>query len=417
MVKLFTSMKKRNVVYTSSALLGLTLLTGSYNKVLASGYYYTDSDYERSSTYAGITDNNSIKTVNINNTKKDVVYTTQDKDAKKVYNTIIVRTKKKQDITKAERQVPVEKTIIQTIPEVTVKPAKQEEKKDTKTNIAKKIREMVRPFRQKTPDDWYLYALGGYTMAFPKQIKMSNTNQTDDMMKKMSGFGFTAGIKIYLNNDKIALFIAPEAFYNKLNLGQVDFAYKAKVLAFVDDTTYAPSPTSHHDAAFPVPAKMAIKTKDMFGGAFRIGFTIMNVLSFYGKASIGTLRHTINGSLDTDVNKVDWDVTLGGVTDITDKTNMIDKILEQWNNPAAKYYLGSKSFSDSKHTLLYGIGAGIELGMWNQHFIMRLDYDHYFGLGTVKINSYYVPWNSNSATKIKIRSSFGVLKLSAGIAF
>ena len=32
-----------------------------------------------------------------------------------------------------------------------------QEKKDTKTNIAKKIREMVRPFRQKTPDDWYLY--------------------------------------------------------------------------------------------------------------------------------------------------------------------------------------------------------------------------------------------------------------------
>ena len=79
-------MKKRHIICTSSALFGLTLLTGSFHKTLASSYYYTDSDYERSSTYAGITDNNSIKTVNINNTKKDVVYTTQDKDAKKVYS-------------------------------------------------------------------------------------------------------------------------------------------------------------------------------------------------------------------------------------------------------------------------------------------------------------------------------------------
>ena len=89
-------MKKRHIICTSSALFGLTLLTGSFHKTLASSYYYTDSDYERSSTYAGITDNNSIKTVNINNTKKDVVYTTQDKDAKKVYNTIIVSNKMQQ---------------------------------------------------------------------------------------------------------------------------------------------------------------------------------------------------------------------------------------------------------------------------------------------------------------------------------
>ena len=410
-------MKKRHVVYTLSALLGLTLLTGSFHKTLASSYYYTDSDYERSSTYAGITDNNSIKTVNINNTKKDVVYTTQDKDAKKVYNTIIVRTKKKQDVTKAEKQAPVEKTIIQAVPEVTVKPAKQEEKKDTKTNVVKRIREIVRPFRQKTPDDWYLYALAGYTMAFPKHIKMANVGQTDDMMKKMNGFGFTAGIKIYLNNDKIALFVAPEAFYNKLNLGQADFAYKARVLALYDDTTDPSSTSPHHDVAFPVPAATTIKTKDMFGGAFRMGLTIMNAVSFYGKVSIGTLKYGINSSLNTDINKVDWDAVLGGIVDATDKTNAKNNVLDQWNDPNAKYYLGSKHFSASKHALLYGIGAGIELGMWNQHFIMRLDYDHYFGSGTLAIDSNYVPWDSSSTTKIKVRSSFGILKLSAGIAF
>lgn len=410
-------MKKRHVVYTSSALLGLTLLTGSFHKTLASSYYYTDSDYERSSTYAGITDDNSIKTVNINNTKKDVVYTTQDKDAKRVYNTIIVRTKKKQDTIKAERQVPVEKTIIQTIPEVTIKPAKQEEKKDTKTNIAKKIREMVRPFRQKNPDDWYLYALGGYTMAFPKHIKMANANQTNDMMKKMSGFGFTAGIKIYLNNDKIALFVAPEAFYNKLNLGQVDFAYKARVLALMRDTTDLSSPSPLRDVAFPVPTETTIKTKDMFGGAFRIGLTIMNAVSFYGKVSVGTLKYGINSSLNTDINKVDWDAVLGGIADATDKTNAKNNVLDQWNDPNAKYYLGSKHFSASKHALLYGIGAGVELAMWNQHFIMRVDYDHYFSSGTLTLDSSYVPWDSSSNTKIKVRSSFGILKLSAGIAF
>ena len=330
-------MTKRHIICTSSALFGLTLLTGSFHKTLASSYYYTDSDYERSSTYAGITDNNSIKTVNINNTKKDVVYTTQDKDAKKVYNTIIIRTKKQQDATKVERQVPVEKTIIQAVPEVTVEPKKQEEKKNTKTDVTKKLREMVRPFRQKTPDDWYLYALAGYTMTFPKNMKMENTNQTYDMMKKMSGFGFTAGIKIYLNNDKVALFVAPEMFYNNLKLGQSDFDYKARVLAMYDDTTNHASTSPLRDVAFPVPATTTIKTKDMFGGTFRIGFTIMNVVSFYGKASIGSVRYAINSSLDVDVGKVDWDAVLSGVTDAGKRENLINNALDEWNNPNAKH--------------------------------------------------------------------------------
>ena len=311
----------------------------------------------------------------------------------------------------------VEKTIIQAVPEVTVEPKKQEEKKNTKTDVTKKLREMVRPFRQKTPDDWYLYALAGYTMTFPKNMKMENTNQTYDMMKKMSGFGFIAGIKIYLNNDKVALFVAPEMFYNNLKLGQSDFDYKARVLAMYDDTTNHASTSPLRDVAFPVPATTTIKTKDMFGGTFRIGFTIMNVVSFYGKASIGSVRYAINSSLDVDVNKVDWDAVLSGVTDAGKRENLINNALDEWNNPNAKHYLGSKSFSGSKHAILYGIGAGVELGMWNQHFILRVDYDHYFSSALVKIDSYYVPWSSGSTTKIKIKNSFGILKVSAGIAF
>ena len=420
-------MSKKQVILTSFVFLCMSMFAFPL-KAETAGYYYTDNDYEKSSTYAGVDNRNDIKTIPVEKTDKNNVTTStiQDGEIKKVYNTIIVKTKKKQEQKPEEPKKieKIEKKPVQ-IQEITVKPAKKEEepKKEestTKSNVLKKIREAFRPFRQKNPDDWYLYAMAGYTMIFPKSITMSFVDYKEEATKKMNGFGFIAGIKIYFNNDKFALFIAPEAFYNKVNLASANFSYKSKVLSEIDDTTDPSlSPAPRAEVALPVPTNTSIKTQDMFGGTFRLGVTLVNVLSLYGKISIGSLRYGINSTLKvSEMSKADWDTLLGQIPSTVDYENAKQNVIRVWNDPeTGKYYLGAKAVSATKNALLYGIGAGIEIGMWNQHLLLRLDYDHYFSSSTLSFKSQFVPYNSSDSTKIKVKSSFGILKFSAGLAF
>jgi hypothetical protein len=93
------------------------------------------------------------------------------------------------------------------------------------------------------------------------------------------------------------------------------------------------------------------------------------------------------------------------------------------------FYNDIGNTSDKKKlTMLYGFGAGVEFGFWNQHFIIRADYDHYFSSIRFKTENRYAriadaaPITDNitgteNNTSWKTRSSFGTLRITLGLAF
>ena len=389
-------------------------------EAVAVNSYYTEDDYKRTSTYASVYDDSKKNTVidkeNVKSTSKVV----QDGNVKKIYTTIIVKSKRNKNTTPVvATPLPEKKQQEKQIPEITVKPVNEEYRNENFFSSKKKSNDSIfkKIFQKETPDKFYTYALGGYSVSLSNTLKinaMSGTRVDYDFptlsssaVKKGVGFNFIVGSKIYLNQNKFAVFIAPELFYNKLNdANNNEFGYNSEHIAsFVPTGQQAPQ-----EVSIKTPTKMSIQTKDMFGGSIRLGFTMLNTISLFGKASIGGTRYNINSSLN--LNGTDW--AGAGIVDPNMQQEIID---EQWTDPTSRYYINTKNGSSlSKTILTYGLGFGIELNFFNQHLIIRADQDWWFGSGTFLTGSGFSV-KADERTTFRIRNKFSTTKITIGIAF
>lgn len=380
--------------------------------------YYTEDDYKKTSVYASVDDSNKKVTSkrNIKSSSKVI----QDGNTKKIYTTIIVKSKKNKSPAVAPVPAPIKQQKKQ-IPEVTVKPVNEKHKDEDFFSSKKKNFSnndfFKKMFQKETPDKFYIYALGGYSVSLSNTLKinaMSGSKVDYDFpalsssaAKKGVGFNFVVGSKIYLNQNKFAVFIAPELFYNKLNgANNNEFDYDSKHTAsFIPYGQQNPQ-----EVSVKTPTKMSVKTKDMFGGTVRLGFTMLNAVSLFGKASIGGTRYGINSSID--INNADW--SGAGINDKNMQQEIID---EQWTDSESKYYINTKNGSSlSKTALTYGLGFGIELNFFNQHLIIRADQDWWFGSGTFLSGSGF-SIKTDEKTTFRIRNKFSTTKITVGIAF
>ena len=421
---------------TIKAVVLIYILTSSA-KIASTEPYYYNNDYEKSNIYAALATKQSSTTT----TKKESTITNTNK-TKKVYNTIIIRRKKpqpqqniitepiQQTTTISKTQEAVQSNTIEAapavqsqpiiVPQVTVKPLNNISTTTNKQSIMQALADGTNPFKNKSPDGWYLYAMGGYTVSFQKKTIISAIATeaatqisglemtTSHGLKKGNGFGFTVGAKIYLNTHKtLALFISPEFFYNSANLAENAFVYQTSQTGYLENVITK----QRNQYQIDVPSSLTADAKHMYGFTFRLGFTVYNSLSFFAKASLGGISHVINSAIY--VNNATWPENF---TDYHKQT-----ITTQWNTPDASNYIKQSDTQKGKTLLLYGVGGGIELSLWNQHFLIRLDYDHYFGNGTFTINKIYARKESENSTATgdawKIKNSFGILKLTFGFSF
>ncbi len=360
--------------------------------------YYTENDYEKTSAYAGITEKENIDINDISKPEK-----VQDNKARKVYNTIIIR-RKNGNLHQQQNQK------IKEIPEVTVKPVNEVNDRLEEYNKRKKTSLNFDNFFKTTPDRFSVYALVGYSISLVNNSKVNAVHSANSALDnsfsplsfstvtKGSGFGFITGIKIYLNKSKFAFFLSPELFYNNLNLSNNNFSYNSA-------HNYKFEAGDVKEMIENIPAEVSVKTKEMYGTSLRFGFTLMNMFSFYGKASIGGMRHGISSGLN-----------VNGVNNPAAR--------QQWSNPDNDNYISSMSQTINKTLLFYGFGGGFEVGFLNQHIIIRLDYDHYFGSGIFSLNGDFSRIaksergnDISEGTKWKMKNNFGIAKLTVGLAF
>ena len=429
------------------------------NSTLSAQAYYAD-DYSSSSVYAAVADNNinnDIKT--IKNTTKDsnvVTKKTTSHEGRKVYNTIIIKSNKAKSednttnkaakiatptndaMTPAVKSEPTMETIK---PFSTGMQKVEAERRSSVADRSKKLNFMSKiknPSYKTTTDKWYLYTLASISATIPGASSRLNphmdnieTGATTTEEKsihtpfKYSGMGFTVGGKFYFSEEP-QLFISPEFFYSKLDLGVTESMYTTKHMQYgvagygTNDTTTA---TKYYPVNLPV--YVQIKPKDLFGGTIRGGVTLANMFSVFAKVSIGGMRS--NFALTPNANSIDWNNGLANLT-----TQQRADVLTSLTNEQSAAYAGEE-FHKNKMSVLYGIGLGAELTLWNQHLIIRADYDHYFTNSTITLNGTAYPRSTAQVNKVsadsdgtrttssgrewKNKMHFGIIKFSIGVGF
>ncbi|GEM_PF-5876589 len=449
--------------------------TYSTNNVNAVSTYYTDNDYESTSIYA------DIRTENINDNKKTLTISSQkttntsNNEPKKIYNTIIVKGPSNKQ--KAEKKVIKEEPAIKSAP-VQEKQPKQEatkkvdDKKNTSTQKNEEnkitavgeffktlINRASNPFYQKKNDSWYVYALINYGVSSKGNLELSaqqdqqetSTAKTSSISSKTgwegSGFGFTAGLKTYLTKTHVSIFLSPEVFYSNLNLNQNSVVYNSKQWSDAVAVINKDGVATSYGASYILPVEVSIKPQYIFGGSVRIGLTFLNTISVFGKASIGGTKSSL--SLKPRSDLIDWDSHFGENVSEKLKNDTINNVVADITNPYLERYdpetdafittneanptfLKNEEYSN-KLSLTYGLGVGAEVTLWNQHLVMRVDYDHYFVSGSISTKGTKYPrmeaqtqtvsasntgiTNIDSGTKWKAKNNFGMFKFSVGVSF
>jgi len=369
------------------------------NNLNAVGSYYTESDYEQTSMYAGIIENqedivtvsngnnNSNRIASSDNTKTASFTTKRTKDDRVIYNTIFLNDKNKQ-VSAPERVVST-KTL---------------GKGSDRFNVYKILKDI---FKQKdAPDDWYLYFDFGYSLSCHGVLKNSSvysvngrndglySQKTSNEMKG-GGFDFKTGLKVYvtsLNNGKNSFFISPEFFYSREIINNNSINYQSRQKAYVN-------PSSKVD--FAIESSMNIDARDIYGFALRTGITLKNMFSFYTKFSLGGLKYHVTNNVNPMMYNVDWK----GIVDPKDRQEILDQ-------------LKSLHKTMSKTSFLYGIGFGAEVAPFNQHLLFKIEYNFYFSNGTYAVDKTFARYASNdSGIKWRVNGYFSEIKATVGIAF
>ena len=445
-------MSRSNKFLALSILFSLSLSIFFYslqnNSAKATNTYYTDNydNYEASSIYADVVNSDkktSLQEESVITTKKRTRRTSKNnKNARKVYNTIIIKTKKNEN--KAEKIIPIQEEIEETsVSEKRQKlnTQKNAEEKTFREEFNEKIKSiadyLAHPFRQTEPDLWYVYALGGYAVSTPFDITISSVNSSSDIGSdymnadfnwKTGGASIISGFKVYLSQTKIAVFIGPEFFWTKLNMKTTKTSYQSYQTVSLPVTNTG---TAVESGIFSdmkefqqnVPVIMQTTPKDIIGGSLRLGLTFFNTFSVFGKANFGVLRSDI--ALSPDLDNITWKAPFAG------SSKHQNSAMNKWKNAEStklkNEYYGSKS------SFTYGFGAGIEFSMWNEHLTFRVDYDHYWTNGTFSLygtqyqrassvsnttaTTGLADGESNTGIKWKAKTNFGTIRISAGISF
>lgn len=449
--------KKKISCYLIALLLLFTNIAPMFflqKNAYASSAYYNDNIYESSSTYASIDEssNNIIKEIDDITTNETMrTKTVQDGKTKKIYNTIIVKTKKNKKKAEKVQQKATEKDEEKEDKEIEKKIDKyieeeevEEEKQEKKQKLSKldTLRYYIDSTRVKRPDPWYLYAAFGYTLGLPKSLEASavwdNTETQDERYNSISasgtsrinGWGFTAGIKKYVNRNVFAFYIALETFYNRLSLNDLSFQYNTKQQALFYNTS-EPIPVAPGWAVYQtnikIPATINIAPKSVFGGSMRIGLTLINLVSIFGKINIGGMNYMITSSIN--FNDFSMSDVVSGAG--TKNAQIKERLVKDWEY---MYKNASETFKSMAFT--YGFGGGVELTLWNQHLLIRVDYDQYFTSNTISVNKLFARATNGTiqgdadaldtqdkitskdyGNKWKIKNSFGILKLVVGVSF
>ena len=450
----------------------------------ASNFYYLDNDYESSSVYASVEPTDQIKiqkpkqsneagededqdqdgTGVDNNANVDdddseydgYEYGNKNEKSKKVYNTIIIRTKssnanKQNNKSKKIQPDKAEKVMVKREEVAKPEEVEDEKNKEEKTNNNKKkkkkkattmdkIKYYADPLRQKKPDSFYVYGMFGYTMTIPHKIIVNAAYEENELKndaytsievtgdKRFGGWGFDVGIKVYLNKNTFAFFLAPEVFYNRLFINDFTYSYETSKKGIV----YSALPEDYHgtengyssyDVSFPIPTNVSVTPQSLFGGSLRFGFTISNFMSFYVKGNLGAIKENITANLLYDDTKINVYSNNGGAV----AGRIRDSVLAEWRRDGF-----DEPFSVNKFIFMYGGGVGFEIHLWNQHFTIRCEYDQYIANGVVQFSDIFARSLEgyaeeaggitnvkleNIGTKWKINNSFGILKISAGLSW
>lgn len=435
----------------------LLVATIKCNIAVSAQEYYAD-DYSSSSVYASVADNgvnNDLKTTKNTEKKQNaVIKKALSNEGRKVYNTIIIKTggeKSRNNTTNKAEKVKTTQEIVtpavKSEPQLeVVKPVstgmqKAEANKTTSVSANSKkwaFIGSVNPFYKQTTDKWYLYALASLSANVP--LSSSHLNPRADNIEvganameeksintpfKYSGIGVTAGGKFYISNEP-QLFVSPEFFYSKLDVGTTESVYTTKHMQY-GVAGYGPHDTTTATQYYPVylPVYIQTKPKDMFGGTLRGGITFANTFSLFVKGSIGGMRSDF--ALTPNANSIDWS---NGFANLSSQQR--SDIIESLSNERSDAYAGEE-FHKNKMSVLYGVGLGAELTLWDQHVIVRLDYDHYFTNSTITLNGSAYPRATAQVNNVSIDSDgtrisssgrewknkmhFGIIKFSVGVGF
>ncbi len=410
-------------------ILGSCSLASSTSNAI--GSYYTDGNqYETSNFYANAYISNDSNTLIKEKVNK---YTTMNDDlgntlggkdgSRKIYNTIIIKTRKKStDGTKTSRYK--RKTILNNS-DTYKTDYTSNENKITFTGNNRDFRSMhdkynskrkFGPFMKTTPDGWYVYALGSFSFSTPSELSINaldaNGNRTEygivsaaTTNTRWSGgnFGGTLGMKAYFNKDKVAVFISPELFYSNLNINSGNTVYNSRqhIDSYVDPTT------GKAGIDLNLPVDLSLKPKSIFGGSLRLGTTFFNTISVFGKVNLGAMLANISVSPRADA--IDWE-TIG--PDISKETR--EAIENEYRSRRSEAY--------NRLFLMYGFGCGVEFTAYNQHLIIRLDYDYNFVNEVVHLNGTAYRRITDGSQRLddgdkwKMNVHFGTIKLSVGFA-
>ena len=416
-----------------------------------SSYYTDNGKYETSNFYANASvsisnDSNSLIkekvnkyiTTGTNNSRSGNAYSKNNKyplddntGSKKIYNTIIIKTKKTNnnsnrkaipnnyvidDVYKTNHINEIKNNINKN--KITYTNGNKNNiftKSSTRDSFESKTKSRFAPFAKTTPDGWYVYALGSFAFLSPSNLSIkaldANNNVTNYGIVSDSAintrwasgdFGGILGAKFYLNRNKVAAFIAPEMFYSSTNLSSGNTVYNSKqhINNYVDPVD------QRTGIDLNLPVDLFLKPKSVFGGSLRFGVTFLNTISVFTKVNLGAMLANINVS--SRANAIDWDAI--GIVDPDTRA----KIIDEYSQKGAERY--------NKLLLMYGFGCGIELTAYNQHLILRLDYDYNIIDSVFKLNGTAYGRITDGTQKLddgdkwKTKIRFGTIKLSIGFA-
>ena len=241
--------------------------------------------------------------------------------------------------------------------------------------------------RDTTPASWYIYALGGYSMTIPfwSSFETNYANvDTKDKFPTAHGYHFAIGAKFYSWH----FFFSPEFLYQRFDTNiyknSLDTKHSIHRIYWLGNEGYEDISAK---------TKTTVDISNMIVGGVRIGFTIGNSVSIYGRGNVGLINVKVRSATTFD----NYYRQLYGDYE----TAQMDKI-------------EANTYSKDNWNMIYGLGGGLEFALLRQHIFFRLEYDYYW---LVK-SSITLPYkDAKGNDKLTYKGNFGTILFSVGLAF
>ena len=252
--------------------------------------------------------------------------------------------------------------------------------------------------RDTTPASWYVYALGGYSMTIPFWSSFETNYANVDVKDKFPtahGYHFAIGAKFYSWH----FFFSPEFLYQRFdtNIYKNDNSVEKEKTNQIHRIYYLDL-EGYEDITSKTKINTKVDISHMIVGGVRVGFTIGNSVSIYGRGNVGLINVSVHSSAITSVDNY-YRQLYGDY-----ENQQIDKIEAD----------GTTQYSKNNWNMIYGLGAGLEFALFQQHLFFRLEYDYYW-LAKSSITLPYKDADGND--KLTYKGNFGTILFSLGVAF